>query len=400
MLIGCTQGSQAMAPVKPPRVVIWVLGFLAFLNLYPMQAILPVLMVEYGANAVQAGATVGATVLAIAILSPFVGLLSDAYGRRALIVGALFALAGLTMVIPFSSSLDGIVVMRFMQGMAIPGVTVVLTAYLAEEFEGGELSRLMAAYISGGIFGGFSGRFMVGYISDFFGWRSAFVILAILTLLGAAFVLNGLHPSRNFAARRDSARSLMQLRAHLGNPQLLSACLIGFCILFSLVGGLTYLMVSLSKAPFSLSSRDLGNVFLVYLIGVLVTPLSAKAMSRFGLRGVLLAALACSAIGLSMTFVPAMPVILAGMTLFSSGIFFAQAVAIRRVAEVVSEGRSLASGLYGTCYYAGGAIGTWLCGMAYVGMGWQGAGAVVLLILVVAATASCFGWKQGVSGSC
>jgi MFS transporter, YNFM family, putative membrane transport protein len=152
-----------MAPAGLPRAVVWGIGFLAFLNLYPMQAVLHLLMAEYNADAVQVGATVGATVLAISLLSPFVGFLSDASGRRGLIVGALFSLALLTAAIPLSQHLDTIVAMRFLQGMAIPGVTVVLTAYLAEEFEGNELSRLMAAYISGGVFGGFSGRFMVGY---------------------------------------------------------------------------------------------------------------------------------------------------------------------------------------------------------------------------------------------
>lgn len=382
-----------MARIELSITVVWVLGFLAFLNLYPMQAVLPLLMREFSADVVQAGATVGATVLAIALLSPLVGLLSDATGRRSWIVGALGAQAALALAIPFASGLDAIVAMRFLQGMAIPGVTAVLTAYLAEEYDGDELSRLMAAYISGGVFGGFSGRFLVGYIGDYFGWRSAFVVLAALSLLGAVFVRYRLPLSRNFVARRDVAGSLRQLLAHLGNRQLLSACLSGFCILFCLVGGLTYLMVFLSTAPYSLSSRELGNLFLVYLVGVLVTPLSARAMGRYSLPRVLMLAFGGAACGLLLTFSPSLPLIVIGMTLFSSGIFCAQAVAIRRVAEVVEEGRSLASGLYGCCYYAGGAVGAWLCALAYVKAAWSGAGGVILIVLAVAIAAVLVGWK-------
>lgn len=382
-----------MARIELSTAVVWTLGFLAFLNLYPMQAVLPLLMHEFAADAVQAGATVGATVLAIALLSPLVGVLSDATGRRAWIVGALGIQAALTVAIPFAPGLDAIVAMRFLQGMAIPGVTAVLTAYLAEEHEGNELSRLMAAYISGGVFGGFSGRFLVGYVSDFFGWRSAFLVLAALSLLGAVFVQYRLPQSRYFVARSDAACSLRQLLAHLRNRQLLAACLSGFCILFCLVGGLTYLMVFLSAAPHSLSSRDLGNLFLVYLVGVLVTPLSARAMSRHGLRLVLMLAFGGAAGGLALTFFSSLPLIVAGMTLFSSGIFCAQAVAIRRVAEVVTEGRSLASGLYGSCYYAGGAVGAWLCAWAYVKEGWSGTGGVVFLVLAVAIAGALVGWK-------
>lgn len=381
-------------PNKVSRIVVWIVGFLAFLNLYPMQAVLPLLMTEFSADAVQAGATVGATVLAIALLSPFVGVWSDAVGRRGLINAALFALTVLTFAISLSTSLDVVLMMRFLQGMAIPGVTVVLTAYLAEEFDGAEVSRLMTAYISGGVFGGFSGRFVAGYMGDFLGWRAAFIVLGSLTLCGALFVWRRLPASRRFVARRDVSGILLQFRRHAANRQLLLVCLIGFCILFSLVGGLTYLMLFLSKAPFSLSPRDLGNVFLVYLIGALVTPLAAGAMTRLGLRAVLLLALAGAAAGLLLTFVPELPLIVFGLTLFSSGIFVAQTVAIRRVAEVVCEGRSLAAGIYGTYYYAGGAVGTWLCGLAYVRADWQGSGVVVLTTLVLAAAAGIMAWRQ------
>lgn len=376
------------------KLVVWIVGFLAFLNLYPMQAVMPLLMTEFGADEVQAGASVGATVLAIALISPLVGICSDAVGRRGLINGALFALAVLTFAISLSGSLDTVILMRFLQGMAIPGVTVVLTAYLADEFEGSEVSRLMSSYISGGVFGGFSGRFIAGYMSDFFGWRAAFVVLGSLTLLGALFVWRRLPASRRFVARRDAAGILLQFRRHAANRQLLLVCLIGFCILFSLVGGLTYVMVFLAQTPFSLTPRDLGNVFLVYLIGALLTPLAARAMTHLGLRAVLLLALGGAACGLLMTFLTSLSLIVAGLTLFSSGIFFAQAVAIRRVAEVVSEGRSLAAGIYGSCYYAGGALGTWLCGLAFVHAGWRGSGMIVLLILAIAAAAGLVAWRQ------
>jgi YNFM family putative membrane transporter len=70
---GCPDGSSA---------ILWVFGFVAFLSLYPVQSVLPLLMLEFHAGAVQNGAAVGATMLAVAILSPFVGMVSDAVGRK------------------------------------------------------------------------------------------------------------------------------------------------------------------------------------------------------------------------------------------------------------------------------------------------------------------------------
>ena len=67
---------------------IGLIGMFAFLQVYSVQAVLPVLMMDLSATEVQAGMTVGATVMAIAIMSPFLGMLSDAIGRKRIIVGS------------------------------------------------------------------------------------------------------------------------------------------------------------------------------------------------------------------------------------------------------------------------------------------------------------------------
>ncbi|HTH40819.1 MAG TPA: MFS transporter, partial [Rhodocyclaceae bacterium] len=118
---------------KASRPLVWLLGFFAFLNVYSMQAVLPLVMEEFGASPVQAGETVGATVLAVAIVSPFIGILSDALGRKNIICASLFALTIPTLLIPAADSLTMVLVMRFLQGLAIPGIAVVLIAYIAEE---------------------------------------------------------------------------------------------------------------------------------------------------------------------------------------------------------------------------------------------------------------------------
>ena len=71
------------------KLTISLIGVFAFLQVYSIQAILPVLIVEFGATEVQAGMLVGATILAMAILSPSWGRLSDAVGRNSFVGGAL-----------------------------------------------------------------------------------------------------------------------------------------------------------------------------------------------------------------------------------------------------------------------------------------------------------------------
>lgn len=376
------------------RLIFWLLGFFAFLNVYSMQSVLPQIMDDFHASALQAGATVGATVLAVALVSPFVGMLSDAIGRKALLVVALALIAVPTGLIALTHSLSGIVALRFFQGLAVPGVTVVLMAYIGEEFQGKGVTRMIGAYVAGSVFGGFCGRFITGHVGEWWGWRVAFVVLATITLAGVAVAWKGLPPSRRFRPHRDVAASFAILGRHLGNRRLVAACGVGFCVLCSLVGSFTYVNVLLARAPFHLSPGALANVFCVYLLGVVTTPLAAHLIHRHGYRGTLVRALALSLLGFLPTLLHWLPGVILGLALISTGIFIAQSTSISFIAVHVSEGRSLASGLYNMSYYAGGAAGAWGCGLAFEAAGWDGAVAVVAAVQGLAMLLAWFGWRE------
>ena len=84
--------------------------------MYSVQAILPVLMIDLKATEVQAGMAVGATVLAIALISPFMGMLSDAVGRKPFIVSSLLMLALPTALIGMASSIHEVIFGGFARG--------------------------------------------------------------------------------------------------------------------------------------------------------------------------------------------------------------------------------------------------------------------------------------------
>ncbi|MDD2729450.1 MFS transporter [Malikia sp.] len=382
-------------PLVASRPVIWLIGFFAFVNVYSMQSVLPLLMAEFDATPVQAGLTVGATILAVALLSPFMGMLSDAWGRKGIICGSLFAMALPTALIPLADSLPQIIGLRFLQGLAVPGIVVVVLAYVGEEFQAsGGVARMISTYVAGSVMGGFSGRFIAGYAAHWFGWQGAFVALASLNLVGALLVLWRLPRSRHFVPSRDLRSALAVLRSHLSNPRLLAACAVGFCVLFSLVGSFTYVNLYLAGAPFRLSPAGLANVFTVYLLGVLVTPVAGRLMQRHGFLRVLLIALLLSAAGLLLTLLPWLPAIILGLAICSSAIFVCQASTISFIASQVSQGRSLATGLYNMSYYAGGAVGALVAGLAYEGRGWIGVVSVMLLVQALAALWAALGWRQ------
>jgi len=367
------------------RPVVWVIGFFAFLNVYSMQSVLPMVMQDFHATPVQAGATVGATVLAIALVSPFMGMLSDALGRKRILCSSLFALTLPTALIPLAASLQAIVLLRFVQGLAVPGIVVVLIAYLSEEFKSGGVARMTSTYVGGTVMGGFCGRFITGHAGHMLGWRGAFVALALLNFLGALWVLWALPASRHFVPNRNVRGALQTLGRHLRNRRFVAICALGFCVLFSLVGSFTYVNLHLAEPPFKLSTAGLANVFCVYLLGVVVTPMAGRLIVRHGFLRAVLTTLSLSACGLLLTLLPTLTAVIVGLAVSSCGVFICQSATISHIADNVTEGRSLATGLYYLSYYAGGAAGTWIAGLAFEGWNWSGAVLVIILFQALAA---------------
>jgi YNFM family putative membrane transporter len=380
--------------IQVSRPIVWLIGFLAFLNVYSIQSVLPLVMTDFGASPLQAGLTVGATVLAVGLISPFIGMLSDALGRRNVICVSLFALTLPTALIPLTHGLNALIALRFVQGLAIPGIVVVLIAYVGEELRSAGMARMMSLYVGGTVMGGFCGRFITGHAGHWLGWRGAFVVLATITLAGALLVWWRLPPSRHFVPNRHVKAAFGTLWRHLQNRRLMASCAVGFCVLFSLVGTFTYVNLHLSGAPYHLSSAGLANVFAVYLVGVLVTPLTGRHLERLGFMKALLWALGTSACGLLLTLAPSLPLIVLGLTVCSSGVFVCQSATISSLAKNVTEGRSLATGLYYMSYYAGGAAGTWAAGLAYEGWAWPGAVLTIAGVQALAAAIVLGVWRK------
>lgn len=386
--------NQSPNPSFLEKFTIAMIGMFAFLQVYSVQAILPVLMNDLSANEVQVGLSVGATVMAIALMSPFMGMLSDAFGRKRFVVGGLLLLALPTALISQSHSVDTLTLWRFLQGLSIPAITVVLIAYVSEEYHS-HIAKMMSMYVMGTVLGGFGGRFIAGHLHDWVGWRSAYIIMAVLTLIGAVWVAKALPSSRHFVKSPNIKNAFAILLSHTKNRHVLSACLLGGCVLFSLVGSFTFINLHLAQAPYLLSTSALANVFAVYLIGMVITPLSAKLITRFGMTNTIIGAVLCSLSGLLLTLTTPLWLIIIGLTILSSGVFITQSATISYIASNVSQGKSLASGLYYMCYYGGGSIGAWACGLAYASGQWLWTVGAVALVQLFAIGVVVFLMKKG-----
>ncbi len=346
-----------------------IAGACTFLNVYCTQPLLPLFQQIFHATEVSVSLTVGAVTLAVALMAPITGLLAETVGRKKVIVPALFAMAATTLLTATATTLHELILWRFVQGLFVPGVIAVIIAYINEEFPG-RAGTVMSAYVAGTVFGGFIGRFLAGLMAAHGNWRMAFVVLGVLDLLGALAVRQWLPLAVHFVPAHHVLKSVGDMGRHLRNPRLLAVCGMGFTVLFSLVGVFTYTNFYLARAPFYLSPAALGGIFFVYLLGCVVTPLAGRFLDQHNFRRTVLCSVGLNFAGLLLTLVPSLPTVIAGLAVFSTGVFISQSAATVLTGRVAKTARSAAAGLYVTFYYTGGSLGTVVTGWFWLAGGW------------------------------
>jgi predicted MFS family arabinose efflux permease len=354
-------------------------GFCAFAGFYATQPILPLLATLFHASAVAVSMTITAATAGVALAAPLAGTIADRLGRKRVITLSALLLSITTFMCATANSLLSLVIWRFLQGVATPGVFATTVAYIHDEWPGRSVGSATAAYVTGTVLGGFSGRIVSGVVTHHFDWRTAFLALGTVNALGTAALFAFLPREKKFA--RSGQHAPWQAAArHLRNPQLLATYAVGFCVLFSLVATFTYVTFYLAAPPFRLGPAALGYIFLVYLIGAVVTPVAGRAIDRFGHRAALSVAVASGAGGVLLTLVPRLPVVAAGLAICCTGVFIAQASASSYIGQAARGDRALAVGLYVTFYYAGGSAGGAVPGLLWQLGGWP---ACVALIVAV-----------------
>ncbi|WP_439853587.1 MFS transporter [Pseudomonas yamanorum] len=369
------------------RLALFLCGCAAFLNLYATQSILQTLAANFEVSAKAAGWSITVTTLAVALTAPFVSRLTGRFEQRTVISVAALLLAVPALMTAYASSFAELLVWRFIEGMLIPVVFATSVAYIGDRWRGGTVTEVTSLYVAGTVLGGFAGRFVTGVMTEYVGWREAFELLAVLSLMVGGFIQFLLPDNPPRVARPATTWSDV-----LGTP-LLAAYAVGFCVLFSQVATFTYAGLYLSQAPFDLGPAALGTIYMVFLLALVVIPIAGRLSKSRPQSELLTAAAVLGVCGSGLTLLPSLWCIVLGLALSSTGVFLAQAAASAFTTATARHNKAGAVGLYLTCYYLGGSFGAIVPALIWGRWGWTGCVALIigfqLLSLLIALT----GWK-------
>jgi YNFM family putative membrane transporter len=374
-----------------------VAGFCSFLNLYATQPLLPMLIDTFHVSKAEVSLTVSAASLAVACSAPFIGVLSDRIGRKNLIIPATFLLVVPTLLAAAASNVFELVAYRFLQGLILPAIFAVTLAYVCEEWSEHGLGSALSVYVSSNVIGGFSGRLISGMVAASYGWRTAFIVLAVTEVIGGLLIWLLLPASKNFKASSGNVAMFKTIKILIADPRLVATFTVGFNILFSLVATFTYITFYLSARPFLLDARALSLLFTVYLVGAVTTPYAGKFIDSFGFRETLVLAMALSAGGVLLTLIPNLYMILFGLTVTCSSLFLCQSATQTSLRKFAAEHTSAAAGVYVCLYYLGGCLGGFLPSLAWNSGGWTACVALIVCCHLIAMTCAFKFWRSNAS---
>ncbi|MEO3975560.1 MFS transporter [Streptomyces sp. CAU 1734] len=354
---------------------VFALLFLFGTETFLVSPLLPTIADDIDVSEAAAASSVTAYVLVYAISAPFLGLLSDRFGRRrTLVAGALLFLVS-NAIAAISGGLTVLVISRAVAGLAAAAAGPAIWAHIAETapdaVRGRALGLGMALFSCGQVVGVPLGALLAGWA----GWRSAFLAMAIATAAALPLLLRQLpaDPAGTGApgAGKPSAGAVRAVFAGWSDPTLRKALTVNTLFHAANLGAYTFLGALLVHR-FDLSVSALG------LIGVLVGAgsvigsllggrLGDKARAAGGggsqvpllpLWGLLMAGgIALSAYG------PGLPLALVGVVLWfvASGGFVTDQQTL--AGTVNPELRATSSAWLTSTMYAGTGVGAWALGL-------------------------------------
>ena len=330
-----------------------------------------------GANIEQAGLITGAATLPGILLAPVIGMLSDRYGRRSVLVPCLILFGVAGGLAATSTSLLTMMGWRFLQGIGSAGLINLAVVLIADHWDGPRRATIIGRNVA--VLTVCLSLFPLigGWVTETFGWRAVFLVypIALLTAVGVAT-----HFAKGERIHIDVVAQLREMGPALRRPGVLpalAATILIFLVISSVV--LTVLPIYLAES-FRLSPSSRGLVLGLPAIANTAAALSAAHLP-FSPKWVLI--LGASSIALSLLVMSAFGSVggvVAGMFLFGAGEGVMLPTIQGIVADVGSHSRGAVIALYTSSKNVGQTFGPVIGGF---GLGSFGARRTVLGVSVL-----------------
>ncbi|WP_180178052.1 MFS transporter [Acinetobacter sp. YH01005] len=363
---------------------LFLAGFAIFSSLYCVQPMMPIFADYFHVSPTHSSFPLSFSTIALAVGLLFTGLISDRFGRKPVMVTALFLAASLLIISSIFPLWEVFLLNRVLIGLSVSGVAAVAMTYIGEEIAQKDIGFAMGLYISGTAIGGMGGRLIAGVLIDYISWQNAMMIIGIINLCIATAFFLLLPASQHFQAYPIRFNRFYEsFVKNLADPKLRILFLQGFILMGCFVSIFNYMSYHLLEEPYQLSQTWIGLISIAYLAGIYSSPRAASWGKRFGRVKVLPSMLLMMLFGLLIMLIPAFWSVILGLIVFTFAFFAAHSTASSWVSVQSLQYRAVGSSLYLFCYYLGSSILGSSSGLVWEISGWIGLTSFIAVILMI-----------------
>lgn len=364
-------------------------GLSVFAQLYLFQPMLSDLCRSFQVDLPTSSLAVSTSTIGMATGLLFFAFKADAFRREKLMGMALLLSSLLTIASSFITGFMWLLVINFLKGFALSGVSAVALAYLTDEVDRSVIGLAISLYLSGNTIGGMSGRVASTLLSGWGGWQYAAALIGLVSLLLGYIFVRKIPASQHNIRRKLSVRQQVnQMKILLGQPVFLRMYGIAALSMGTFVSVYNYLSILLESPSFGLPHQWVAMIFMMYITGVAGSIVTGTLSDRYRPEVLLQASLLLMCIGLSLLWIQQLVAIIVGLGIFTFAFFSAHTMASRIVSIHAGEAKSSATSIYWLFYYAGSSLLGSLTGIILSQYGWNIFVGVLLILLMMALATS------------
>jgi predicted MFS family arabinose efflux permease len=332
--------------------------------------------------------------------------LGDVAERRSLMMRMYAAVSVALLLAALAQGIAWMIVASALVGLmaAVTHVVLPIAPDLASHEERG---KAIGTVMTGLLLGILLARTFAGWLANLAGWRSVFVVAAVLNLMFVPVmfrVMPKLEP-RESLTYPQAMRSLWTL--YRTEPLLREACVLG-ALTFASFSCFWTTLAYLLYAHYGMGPGVAGTFGVVGAAGALVAPFAGRLADRRGTRFVVTVAgaiLTGSYVWLLVTegwhrsgshasVAWHMAALVVGVVMLDLGAQMMQVSNQTRIFGLGAGVRSRLNTIYMTMYFAGGAAGSALAGWAWWRWGWNGVCALALTLIGAAGLRHLTGYSR------
>ncbi|MDP2328750.1 MAG: MFS transporter [Dehalococcoidia bacterium] len=335
--------------------------------------VLPLFAEEFGVGAAAIGLTLSFFALARLILNVPLGVLSDRYGRRMLLItGPL--VTGIGMVgSGMSGSIEVLLAWRFVAGagsaMYMTGAQIYLTDISTPE----NRARFIGTNQGALLFGTSLGPAVGGLLAEVWGIRMPFYVVGAAALVATVYAYLRLPETRHLAqtappprAPVDGEKQRRPWVQFLLSRDFFAVSWVTLMVFFTRTASRQTIMPLMAVASFGMGAGSLGVLFTVMsVVNLVLIPPAAMIADRFGRKAAIVPSGLTVAVGLAIMAVsPNLTVFVGGAMVLALGTSIAGPAPAAYAADIAPPHlRGLAMGLYRSSGDIGFLIGPIILGL-------------------------------------